>query len=104
MRLVAALVGVLLAVSACQSNGPAAAGIVITIDQPAINRVEGFELRTEDGRVLDFAVGELRLDSGAFRAEHLREHMALAQPIAVGYHDEGGQLVADRLADAPWAR
>ena len=47
-------------------------------------------------------MGPLELDGGAFPAGHLREHMALNQPVAVAYREEDGERVAYRLVDATW--
>jgi hypothetical protein len=51
--------------------------------------------------MLTFRIGALDLSSGAFPANHLREHMATAAAVAVAYIDEGGERVAVRLVDAP---
>lgn len=52
--------------------------------------------------MLTFRIGALDVSSGAFPANHLREHMATASAVAVAYTDQGGELVAVRLVDAPW--
>lgn len=90
------------AVAACGPTPGTAAGWVVSVDSTSITRVERFVLRTAEGTELVFRVGILELDGGAFPAGHLREHMALAQAVAVGYRDEGEERVAFRLADAPW--
>jgi hypothetical protein len=85
----------------CDDGGSVTTGIVIDIRQSDPATVTGFTLRTDDGQVLVFEVGETSLADGAFPSIHLRDHMASAQKVAVRYvaTDEG--LVAIRLADAP---
>lgn len=85
--------------------GPAtqsAAGIVVAVDQASLTDVRSFTLRTETGETLAFRVGALDLSSGAFPANHLREHMATASAVAVAYTEAEGERMAVRLVDAPW--
>lgn len=87
--------------------GPAtksAAGIVVAVDQRSLTDIRSFTLRTETGETLTFRVGGLDISSGAFPANHLREHMATAVAVAIAFTEEGGELVAMRLVDAPWAQ
>lgn len=88
--------------AACGPGDASAVGVVVAIDPSATLEVSGFTLRTADGETLAFAVGPVELDSGAFPASHLREHLATSQPIAVAYRMEDGTRVAYRLVDAPW--
>ena len=85
--------------------GPAtksAAGIVVAVDQASLTDVRSFTLRTETGETLTFRVGALDLSSGAFPANHLREHMATASAVAVAYTEADAERIAVRLVDAPW--
>lgn len=87
--------------------GPAtksAAGIVVAVDQASLTDIRSFTLRTETGDMLTFRVGALDTSSGAFPANHLREHMATVVAVAVAYTEEDGALVAARLVDAPWVQ
>jgi hypothetical protein len=77
-----------------------ATGIVIAVDQASVTTVRSFTLRTNDGQEMVFSVGTLDLGDGAFPANHLREHMAVAEPVDVAYRSEGAALVAIRLTDA----
>ncbi len=77
-----------------------ATGIVITVDQASVTTVRSFTLRTNDGQEIVFSVGTLDLSGEAFPANHLREHMAIAEPVSVEYRTEGAALVAIRLTDA----
>lgn len=83
-------------------NSNVAAGFVIQVKSTSITQVDSFVLRTPDGAELHFRVGPTELDNGAFPAGHLREHMALNQPVAVAYREENGERIAYRLKDAEW--
>lgn len=98
--LVSALLVAVLA--ACGDQGLTAAGYVIDVQSTSLTQVESFTVRTPAGAEMLFKVGRLDLTGGAFPAGHLREHMALVQPVAVGYREDSGEYVAYRLTDAPW--
>ena len=72
---------------------------VIAVDQIPVTSVRSFTLRTNDGQELVFAVGKLDIGGDASPANHLREHLALAEPIQVDYQTEGADRVANRLTD-----
>jgi hypothetical protein len=97
----AAVVVLATALAACGSSGRVAQGIVTDITSNGPVTVERFEIRATDGTTLTFRVGTLELGGNAFPAEHLGEHRLTAQPVAVAYREEGGELVAYRLQDAP---
>ncbi len=102
MRLVSiAVLAVATALAGCGPATKTAAGIVVAVDQASLTEIRSFTLRTEAGEMLTFRVGALDLSSGAFPANHLREHMAAAAPIAVAYADNNGEPTAVRLVDAP---
>jgi hypothetical protein len=90
--------------AACGSSGHVAQGIVTGITPDGPVKVERFEIHTTDGTTLAFRVGTLELDGNAFPADHLSEHRLTAQPVAVAYREEGDELVAYRLVDAPWVK
>ena len=96
------LAAVVITVGACGPQPANAAGFVVDVKSTSVTQVDSFTLRTPEGTELVFRVGPLELDGGAFPAGHLREHMALAQAVAVAYREEGGERVAFRLADATW--
>jgi len=77
-----------------------ATGLVIDMSQASLGDVKDFTLRTEDGETTVFRVGTVELDDDAFPADHLREHMAFAQPVAVTFYEQDGDPVAMRLEDA----
>ena len=89
-------------VAACGPADTTAAGFVIEVNSTSLTQVDSFTLRTPEGVHLQFRVGRLELDGGTFPAGHLREHMALGQPVAVAYRQEGSDRVAFRLVDATW--
>jgi hypothetical protein len=87
-------------VSACEPTLQQATGIVVDIRQSSLTSVEGFDLRTTDGRTVDFSTLTTKFDV-SFPVQHLGDHMALAQPITVTYRvvDDRNEVV--KLADAP---
>lgn len=91
-----------IAIAACGPQPQTVAGFVIDVKSTSITQVDSFTLRTPEESEIVFRVGPLELDGGAFPAGHLREHMALGQPVAVAYREEKGEKVAFRLVDAPW--
>jgi hypothetical protein len=101
---IAALVLAAVLLAGCGSSGHVAEGIVTEITPSGPVAVERFTIRTQDGRTLEFRVGTLELDGNAFPAEHLSEHRLTAQPVAVAYREENGELVAYRLVDATWSQ
>lgn len=74
-------------------------GLVVEVRQPSLTTVEGFRLRTADGRTVDFSTRTTRFDIG-FPVQHLGEHLALAQPITVTYKVLDGRNEVVKLADA----
>jgi hypothetical protein len=89
------------ALSSYLSGSGSAVGIVIAVDQASVTAVRSFTLRTNEGQELVFSVGTLDLSANAFPANHLREHMAIAEPVRVEWQTEGTDRVAFRLTDAP---
>jgi hypothetical protein len=77
-------------------------GVVVFIDSVSLADVRGFAIRTADGRTVQFRVGQLE-NAAQFPPGHLGEHQATAAPVIVTYREEGGELVAIRLDDAPAA-
>lgn len=90
------------AISACGPAPETVAGFVTAVESTSLTEVQSFALRTTDGEELTFRVGAVELDGGAFPANHLRQHMALAQGVAVAFRMEDGERVAFRLVDATW--
>jgi hypothetical protein len=87
--------------AACDDGGQVTTGIVLDVRQAGPAVVTGFTLRADDGRVMEFLVGETSATDGSFPSIHLRDHMASAQRVAVRYVETDDGLLAIRLADAP---
>lgn len=96
----AAAVYVLRGVGGPPTGTSQASGVIVRVDSEGLDRVRGFELRTPDGSIVSFALGNLE-NPTAFPPGHLAEHQATAQPVRVSYRLEGGINVAVRLEDAP---
>ena len=75
-------------------------GVVVAVEATSLSNVQGFSIRTTDGRTIDFRVGTIE-NATAFAPGHLAEHKVTLVPIRVTYVDDGGAHVAVRLEDAP---
>jgi hypothetical protein len=77
-------------------------GVLLEVQSQSIQRVDSFTLRTDAGQELmfvaatDFNAGTTHVMSPG----HMRQHMALADPVIVTYRDESGKLVALSATDA----
>jgi hypothetical protein len=79
-----------------------ARGVLLDVVSPSIQQVDSFSLRTDDGRVLSFLTAP-DFNTGASHAMtpgHMRQHMALADPVTVTYREESGKLIALSATDA----
>ena len=74
-------------------------GIVVAVEATSLTSVQGFSIRTADGRTVDFRVGALE-NASAFPPGHLAEHRVSLVPIQVTYVDRDGAHVAVALVDA----
>ena len=97
------LLALLLAALACAAPAPTrtAHGVLLSVESPSLQKVDRFTLRTDDGQELDF-VAAPDFNQGAahlMTPGHMRQHMALAEPMTVTYRDEGGQLLALNAVD-----
>ncbi len=102
-RTVVAIVSAAVLVAGCDGGTERASGLVTRIDTLGLGRVQGFSLRTPDGVTLDFAIeGGTDLSAGGFPPDHLQEHLALAEGVAVEYRVVDGRRIAVRLGDAAW--
>jgi len=84
--------------AACSASAPpkSAHGVLLAVDSPSLQKVDGFTLRTDDGQELNF-IAAANFNQGASHAMspgHLRQHMALAEPMTVTYREENGRLIA----------
>ncbi len=100
----AAVVGavVLAAAAAALLGGPGRqteTGIVVAVQATSLSNVEGFTIRTTDGRTVDFRIGRLE-NAATFPPGHLATHKVTLVPVRVTYVIEDGADVAVRIEDA----
>ena len=76
-------------------------GVLLSVDSPSLQQVNRFTLRTDDGVELNFtAAPDFNQGSAhAMSPGHMRQHMALAEPMTVTYREENGRLVALNAVD-----
>ena len=98
------LVLVSLVATACD-DGPdpagslTAEGLVVDVSG-TISEVESFDILSADGDRLTLVPEDGALERSGFSPAHLREHMALAEPIAVRYEERDGRNVVVGFDDA----
>lgn len=91
----------------CQANPSAnttqtARGVLLDVVSPSFSQLDRFTLRADDGRELTFVTAP-DFNAGTAHAMtpgHMRQHMALGDPVVVTYRDESGKLVALSATDA----
>ena len=90
------------AASQPQAKTQTARGVLLEVVSPSIQQVDRFTLRTDDGQLLSFvAAPDFNANAThAMTPGHMRQHMALADPVVVTYRDDNGTLVALSAADA----
>jgi hypothetical protein len=73
-----------------------ARGVLLDVVSPSIQKVDSFTLRTDDGQELAFVTAPdfNSAVSHQMTPGHMRQHMALADPVLVTYRQENGKLVA----------
>jgi hypothetical protein len=79
-----------------------ARGVLLDVVSPSIQKVDSFSLRTDSGQELKF-IAAPDFNAGATHVMtpgHMRQHMALADPVIVTYREENGVLVALSATDA----
>lgn len=90
-------------VAGCQPTLMTETGVVTSVTSTSLVDVDGFQLRTTDGRTFDFSTKGLAYGEG-FPPQHLREHQALGSPVEVTYKVVDGLDVVVKLQDAPTTR
>jgi hypothetical protein len=75
-------------------------GVVVAVEATSLSNVQGFSIRTADGRTVDFRMGTIE-NASQFPPGHLAEHKVSLVPIRVTYVQEPDGLAAVRLEDAP---
>ncbi|MBI4494883.1 MAG: hypothetical protein HY690_19080 [Chloroflexi bacterium] len=91
-----------LALAACAPAASATTtvtGPITELDAAGLTSVRGFSLRDGQGNTWTFTVSESATDEDGrpVNASHLREHMALGDPVTVQFQREGDTLVARRV-------
>jgi hypothetical protein len=75
-------------------------GVVVAVQATSLSDVQGFSIRTADGRTVDFRMGTVE-NATQFAPGHLAEHKVSLVPIRVTYVQTPDGLQAVRLEDAP---
>lgn len=75
-------------------------GVVTDVRSTGLAVIDGFTLRTPDGREIGFDTTQTRFDATGFPPQHLQEHRALAEPVRVTYQVKDGANRVVKLEDA----
>ena len=77
-------------------------GVLLDVVSPSIQQVDRFTLRADDGRELLFTAAPNfnQNVSHVMTPGHMRQHMAMADPVTVTYRQENGSLIALSAVDA----
>ena len=96
--MLAALVSATVLLGACRpdTRPTVLRGLIVDMQAASFAQIASFTLRTDGGDFVDMTVeGDIGIT-----ASHLREHMALADPVAVTVRYEGSHVIATRIDDA----
>jgi len=105
LLLALSLLAMAVLVAACGADGPdtsgalRAEGLVVDV-QGTISEVKTFDLLDTNGERMTFTPEDGALERSGFSPAHVREHMALAQRIAVRYEVRDGTNVLVGIDDA----
>ncbi len=75
--------------------------MLLDVESPSIQKVDSFTLRTDDGQEMHFVTAP-NFNEGVshlMTPGHMRQHMALADPVEVKFRDDNGTLVAVSATD-----
>jgi hypothetical protein len=75
-------------------------GIVVAVEATSLSAVQGFSIRTADGRTVDFRIVSIE-NASTFPPGHLATHKVSLVPVRVTYIDKDGSHEAVRIEDAP---
>ena len=103
LLVVAAAVVAIVVAAATVLGGPGRkveTGIVVAVRATSLSNVQGFTIRTADGRTIDFRMGTIE-NPTQFPPGHLAEHKVSLAPVRVTYVDTANGPTAVRLEDAP---
>ncbi len=106
--ILALVLGCSAAASQPQAKTLTARGVLLDVVSPGIQQVDRFTLRTNDGQLLsfvaapDFNAGTTPQGGGlhVMTPGHMRQHMALAEPVLVTYRADNGVFIALSATDA----
>ena len=90
-------VGLLLTLVACRPEPRPTRydGLIVEMQAASIVLIASFTLRTDDGTLVEIiAEGDVGMTSS-----HLREHMALGDPVTVTVRHADGLIIATRIED-----
>ena len=76
-------------------------GVLLDVAAPSIQKVDSFTLRSDDGQELHFVTAP-DFNQGVshlMTPGHMRQHMALADPVEVTYRQDSSNLVAVSAVD-----
>jgi hypothetical protein len=75
--------------------------VLLDVESPNIQQVDSFTLRTDAGQELHFTTAPSfnQAVSHLMTPGHMRQHMALGDPVEVTYRNDNGALVALSAVD-----
>ena len=89
---------------ACPPSAPPAStlrGVLLQVAAPSLTQVDSFSVRDDAGQVWDFRAAA-DFNAGATHVMtpgHMRQHMALGDPVTITYRAEGATLIALSATD-----
>ena len=88
----------------CSPSAPPAStlrGVLLQVAAPSLTQVDSFSVRDDAGQVWDFRAAA-DFNAGATHVMtpgHMRQHMALGDPVTITYRAEGATLIALSATD-----
>jgi hypothetical protein len=89
---------------ACTRSGPPNStlrGVLLEVAAPSLTQVDSFSVRDDAGQVWNFRAAS-DFNAGATHVMtpgHMRQHMALGDPVTITYRAEGSSLIAQSATD-----
>ena len=89
---------------ACSPSAPHAStlrGVLLQVAAPSLTQVDSFSVRDDAGQVWDFrAAADFNAGvTHVMTPGHMRQHMALGDPVTITYRAEGATLIALSATD-----
>ncbi len=93
-----------MSVIACSPSAPPAStlrGVLLQVAAPSLTQVDSFSVRDDAGQVWDFrAAADFNAGvTHVMTPGHMRQHMALGDPVTITYRAEGATLIALSATD-----